>query len=252
MAKITALQVLGLVVAAGAILGLLYYLNTGANPIKPLQSLLGLGEGFEDAKPEDEQEQDKDKQDKKFADEEGFEDSEGREFAEHDDKDPSRKFYANGGTGGGDTAAEEGFVGGYDKNGKDYYPVGGAGGRPGVPSNDSANCYTRDGLNPQDLLPQPSVQAAQFLASNPPTSGKPENRNLLDAGFHIGVDTVCQSNKNPNLQLRSDPPIPRTGPMPVFNASTIPAIQNNRRILEVGGELNPAGCGNFRQQMSAL
>jgi hypothetical protein len=249
MAKITALQVLGLVVAAGAILGLLYYLNTGANPIKPLQSLLGLGEGFEDAK-EDEKEKEGD--DKKFADEEGFEDGEGKEFAEHDDKEAKKEFYANGGTGGGETASEEGFVGGYDTNGKDYYPVGGAGGRAGVPSNDNANCYTRDGLNPQDLLPQPSVQAAQFLASNPPTSGKPENRNLLDAGFHIGVDTVCQSNKNPNLQLRSDPPIPRTGPMPVFNASTIPAIQNNRRILEVGGELNPAGCGTYRQQMAAL
>jgi hypothetical protein len=248
MAKITALQVLGLVVAAGAILGLLYYLNTGANPIKPLQSLLGLGEGFEDAKDE-EAEKDKEDDDKKFADdEEGFEDA-----PEHDEA--KKSFYANGGTGGGEVAAdgtEEGFVGGYDTNGKDYYPVGGAAGRGSVPSTDNANCYTRDGLNPQDLLPQPSVQAAQFLASNPPTSGKPDNRNLLDAGFHIGIDTVCQSNKNPNLQLRSDPPIPRTGPMPVFNASTIPAIQNNRRILEVGGELNPAGCGTYRQQMAAL
>lgn len=245
MAKITALQVLGLVVAAGAILGLLYYLNTGANPIKPLQSMLGLGEGFEDAK---EDEQEKEKEGKEFADdEEGFEDGEPSE-----EDHAGKQFHANGGTGGGEAASDEGFVGGYDTNGKDYYPVGGAGGRPGVPSNDNANCYTRDGMNPQDLLPQPSVQAAQFLASNPPTAGKPENRNLLDAGFHIGVDTVCQSNKNPNLQLRSDPPIPRTGPMPVFNASTIPAIQNNRRILEVGGELNPAGCGTFRQQMAAL
>jgi hypothetical protein len=245
MAKITTLQVLGLVVAAGAILGLLYYLNTGANPIKPLQSLLGLGEGFEDAKDEDADKEKQSDEEKKFMDEEGFEDA-------PEEEDSKKSFYANGGTGGGEVASEEGFVGGYDTNGKDYYPVGGANGRGSVPSTDNANCYTRDGLNPQDLLPQPSVQAAQFLASNPPTSGKPENRNLLDAGFHIGIDTVCQSNKNPNLQLRSDPPIPRTGPMPVFNASTIPAIQTNRRVLEIGGELNPAGCGSFRQQSSAL
>lgn len=239
MAKLSALQVLGLVVAAGAILGLLYYLNTGSNPLKPLQSMLGLSsEGFEN-ESEDKPEEGFEEQDKKDD-----------EMTEEEKKaaDAQKKFEENEGfEDASGPMTEEGFLGGYDTKSNEYYPAGENGGRGPVPSTDHANCYTRDGLNPNDLLPKPSAQASQFLASNPPTAGKPEGRNLLDAGFHIGVDTVCQSNKNPNLQLRSDPPIPRTGPMPVFNSSTIPSIQSNRRILEVGGELNPHGCGSFRQ-----
>lgn len=163
------------------------------------------------------------------AGEEGFEDS------------------ADGGGGGEEEETEpEPFVGGYSGSGNEFAAANESGGRKSVPSTDFANCYTRDGLNPSDLLPKASPEAAQFLASNPPSAGNPENRNVLQAGYHIGVDTVCQSNKNPNLQIRSDPPITRSGPQPVFNASTIPFVQNNRRVLEVGGELNPAGCADFK------
>ena len=140
----------------------------------------------------------------------------------------------------------ETFVGGYSGSKSEFAAAGGASGRDTVPSTDHANCYTRDGLNPTDLLPKASPEATQFLASNPPSAGSPEGRNLLQAGYHIGVDTVCQSNKNPNLQLRSDPPISRAGPQPVFNASTIPFVQNNRRVLEVGSQLNPEGCADFK------
>lgn len=168
-------------------------------------------------------------------DEEEKEESNGNEpFAACDPNDP-------------DCANEdEGFVGGYAGSGSEFASADESNGRKAVPSTDHANCYTRDGLNPTDLLPKASPEAAQFLASNPPSAGNPDNRNVLQAGYHIGVDTVCQSNKNPNLQLRSDPPISRSGPQPVFNASTIPFVQNNRRVLEVGGELNPKGCADFK------
>ena len=177
---------------------------------------------------------------KKEDEEEEFADKDHKEFADEDEEED------NGAEEGEGAAFEEGFVSGYSGSKSEFAPTDESNGRKGVPSTDHANCYTRDGLNPADLLPKASPEASQFLASNPPASGNPENRNVLQAGYHIGVDTVCQSNKNPNLQLRSDPPIARSGPQPIFNASTIPFVQNNRRVLEVGGELNPNGCADFK------
>jgi hypothetical protein len=176
----------------------------------------------------------------------GNDDGNGEGFtAQGNDHDETQEGFENGEEEEEENEGEP-FVGGYGGSGAEFAPADDSNGRKAVPSSDHANCYTRDGLNPSDLLPKASPEAAQFVASNPPASGRPENRNLLQAGYHIGVDTVCQSNKNPNLQLRSDPPISRSGPQPVFNASTIPFVQNNRRVLEVGGELNPKGCADFK------
>lgn len=190
-------------------------------------------EGFEDSEEKEEHANDAKKEEFMADEEEEEKEKEPEPFAACDPEDP-------------DCDNEEGFVGGYGGSGSEYASADESNGRKSVPSTDHANCYTRDGLNPNDLLPKASAEAAQFLASNPPSAGNPENRNLLQAGHHIGVDTVCQSNKNPNLQLRSDPPISRAGPQPVFNASTIPFVQNNRKVLEVGDELNPEGCADFK------
>lgn len=195
------------------------------------------GEGFKDLEGENKQDTKNDDGEKKegfggAGEEEEEENNEPEPFVACDPNDPD--------------CQDEGFIGGYGGSRNEYASADELNGRKSVPSTDHANCYTRDGLNPSDLLPKASPEATQFLASNPPSAGNPENRNVLQAGYHIGVDTVCQSNKNPNLQLRSDPPISRTGPQPVFNASTIPFVQNNRRVLEVGGELNPKGCGDFK------
>ena len=42
---------------------------------------------------------------------------------------------------------------------------------------------------------------------NPVNSGKVDLPDMLQAGSLIGVDTIGQTLKNPNLQLRSDPVI---------------------------------------------
>jgi len=42
----------------------------------------------------------------------------------------------------------------------------------------------------------------------------------LQAGYHIGLDTIGQTLKNANQQLRSDPVIPKTNVGP-WNQSTI-------------------------------
>jgi len=74
--------------------------------------------------------------------------------------------------------------------------------------------------NPSDLLPRD--QNSQWAALNPSTmnQGDVMMPDLLQAGYHIGLDTIGQTLRNPNLQLRSDPIISKsdTGP---WNQSTI-------------------------------
>jgi len=221
----------GIAVAAVAVIVLWYYGSPGA-----AMRSVGL-EGFETHDQPDGMNPDENFATMEPYDNEGFADDVTKDVPmKHESEDDEPK-----------DASAEGFYGGYDSSNKDYAAAGGAAGRSSVPSTDHANCYTRDGLNPTDLLPKPSAEASQFIASNPPTKGTPDNRNLLQAGHHIGIDTVCQTNKNANLQLRSDPPIARCGTQPVFNSSSIPAQQNNRLALEIGSQVNPEGCADFKK-----
>jgi hypothetical protein len=86
--------------------------------------------------------------------------------------------------------------------------------------------------NPADLLPQD--QNSQWSALNPNAMNKGDilMPDLLQAGYHIGLDTIGQTLRNPNLQLRSDPLIPKSDIGP-WNQSTIePDI--GRVPLEIG------------------
>jgi hypothetical protein len=92
-----------------------------------------------------------------------------------------------------------------------------------------AGCYPRDQLTPSELLPKDpnSVWAQQ----NPMGTGSLKGKNFLSAGALIGVNTVGQSLRNANYQLRSEPPNPQV-PVSVFNQTTIePDV--NRRNLEI-------------------
>ena len=55
--------------------------------------------------------------------------------------------------------------------------------------------------------------------------------NFLDAGFHVGVNTVGQSLRNANLQLRSEPPNPQVAVSPWSNTTIGPDLQ--RKPLEL-------------------
>jgi hypothetical protein len=117
------------------------------------------------------------------------------------------------------SAAEEGFadVGAYD--------AAASFGAAAAP----AGCYARDQLTPAELLPkdQNSIWAQQ----NPMGTGSLKGKNFLSAGALIGVNTVGQSLRNSNLQLRSEPANPQVA-VSIFNQSTIePDI--NRRPLEI-------------------
>jgi len=72
-------------------------------------------------------------------------------------------------------------------------------------------------VNPCDLLP--TDQNSQWASLNPVNQGNPITPDLLQAGYHIGLDTIGQTLKNPNLQLRSDPYIPKAAVGP-WNQST--------------------------------
>jgi len=92
-----------------------------------------------------------------------------------------------------------------------------------------AGCYPRDQLTPSELLPKDanSVWAQQ----NPMGTGSLKGKNFLSAGALIGVNTVGQSLRNANYQLRSEPPNPQV-PVTVFNIPTIEPDMN-RRSLEI-------------------
>ncbi len=72
---------------------------------------------------------------------------------------------------------------------------------------------------PSDLLP--ADQHSQWAALNPVnmSQGNIVAGDMLQAGYHIGLDTIGQTMKNANLQLRSDPIIPKQNVGP-WNQST--------------------------------
>lgn len=84
--------------------------------------------------------------------------------------------------------------------------------------------------DPSSLLP--SDVNSEWAKLNPVGSNDLKNVSLLKAGYHIGIDTVGQSLRNANLQLRSEPPNPQFNVGP-FNNSTI-GPDLIRPTLEIG------------------
>jgi|TARA_B110000483_G_C18194980_1_gene542623 hypothetical protein len=81
--------------------------------------------------------------------------------------------------------------------------------------------------NPNDLLPNNSNEWSDL--NN--VSKDLKNINLLSAGHHYGINTVGSSLRNPNLQIRSEPIIPKSSIGP-WNNTTIEA-DTTRRSLEI-------------------
>jgi hypothetical protein len=96
-----------------------------------------------------------------------------------------------------------------------------------------ASCYPQQQLKPEDLLPTDENKAIQeFNISKPVGEGILQGVNLLDYSYHVGTNTIGQSLRNANRQLRSEPPNPQVNITP-FNNSTI-APDLPRKPLEVG------------------
>jgi hypothetical protein len=88
-----------------------------------------------------------------------------------------------------------------------------------VASNSASTGAAGAVASPADLLP--ADQNSQWAALNPVnmSQGNIIAGDMLQAGYHIGLDTIGQTLKNANLQLRSDPIIPKQNVGP-WNQST--------------------------------
>jgi hypothetical protein len=107
-----------------------------------------------------------------------------------------------------------------------YSAVDAMTGQGGVPAG-AANLPV---ANPSDLLPRDTNN--QWGSLNPSGSGDLLGQNLLSATFLTGIDTIGNTMKNANLQLRSEPPNPQLNVGP-WNQSTF-APDLMRTPLELG------------------
>ena len=95
------------------------------------------------------------------------------------------------------------------------------------------SCSPQNSLKPKDLLPSGKSKAVQdFDNANPDDEGILKGVNFLKAGFHAGQNTVGQSLRNANRQIRSEPPNPQVAVSPWQNSTIGPDL--GRRPLEAG------------------
>jgi len=103
---------------------------------------------------------------------------------------------------------------------------------PASPADAPVDPFPKDRLVAQDLLPKDAAND-KWARVNPAVPGDVDDKNYLNAGYLVGVNTVSGSKRNSNLQLRSEPPNPRAR-VSVWAQSTIePDL--NRRPFEIDG-----------------
>ena len=97
-----------------------------------------------------------------------------------------------------------------------------------------SECYPKDVLSSVDLLPQDANSL--WAQVSPSGQGSLADQNFLTSGFHIGINTVGQTLRNANRQLRSEPLNPQVKVSPWLQTTIEADI--NRRPLEIGsGEI---------------
>ena len=101
----------------------------------------------------------------------------------------------------------------------------------GSPSTLPKDCFPKDQLSPAELLPGDANST--WAQVNPAGQGDLRDKNFLAAGQHVGINTVGQTLRNANMQLRSEPPNPQVKVAP-WNQTTIEP-DSNRRPMEIGG-----------------
>ena len=114
---------------------------------------------------------------------------------------------------------------------------GGTGGYSSFDANEQAaqSCFPRDRLTADDLLPKDAADS-KWARINPSGSGNIGDQNYLTAGYHVGVNTVGQSLRNANLQLRSEIPNPQNAVGPWMISTIEPDLRQN--VLEIGSSIS--------------
>jgi len=90
-------------------------------------------------------------------------------------------------------------------------------------SADPSTCFKRDRLSASDLLP--SDATTKWAQINPSSSGELSDQNFLTAGYHVGINTIGQSMRNANLQLRSEVPNPQVAVSPWLISTIEPDLR---------------------------
>ena len=92
------------------------------------------------------------------------------------------------------------------------------------------SCTPQQTVDPLELLPK-DVNS-QWAQLNPTGAGDLKGVNLLSAGALIGIDTIGNTLRNANLQVRSEPPNPQLNVGPWNNTTIAPDLM--RVPLELG------------------
>ena len=91
--------------------------------------------------------------------------------------------------------------------------------------------FPKDQLTAEELLPQDN--SSLWAQVNPSGEGSLKDRNFLQSGYHIGINTVGQTLRNANLQLRSEPPCPQVKVSPWLQSTIESDV--SRKPFEIGG-----------------
>jgi hypothetical protein len=94
-----------------------------------------------------------------------------------------------------------------------------------------SDCFPKDRLTAEDLLPKDAANS-KWAQVNPAGQGDVKDQNFLQAGHHYGLNTTMGVKKNANLQLRSDPVVPKSIVSPWLNSDIQPDTM--RKPLEIG------------------
>jgi len=102
----------------------------------------------------------------------------------------------------------------------------------GLQSRDAglSNCTKQTSQDPSSLLPKDTN--SEWARLNPAGNGSLESVNLLKSGYHVGIDTVGNTLRNANLQVRSEPANPQVNVGPWNNTTISPDLM--RVPLELG------------------
>jgi hypothetical protein len=120
----------------------------------------------------------------------------------------------------------ENFTNQDENNDMDYYSVD-----KNYEEQRNESNFPKEQLNADDLLPKDN--ASLWAQSNPEGEGSLKDRNFLQSGYHIGINTVGQTLRNANQQLRSDPPCPQVKVSPWLQTTIEPDL--GRKPMEIGG-----------------
>jgi hypothetical protein len=124
--------------------------------------------------------------------------------------------------------AMEGFANGDDNssNDMDYLSMD-----ENFKNERNSSNFPKEQLNADDLLPKDD--SSLWAQVNPSGEGSLKDRNFLQSGYHIGINTVGQTLRNANQQLRSEPANPQVKVSPWLQTTIEPDM--GRKPMEIGG-----------------